>query len=323
MTTKSTILSITLLLLVLTFHVGCSKNKADSAPSGEKSIMTDSARVAGAVSSLDTIADIKLPKSKSMEDMQAFINESKDSAKYKQGLIPAIMKESPEYAYKLLGNQYEKFIVVDKSRMKVVLFDKYGRMIKEYGMACAKNYGTKHAKADSRTPEGFFSIEGKYDSTDWLFTDDNGVTSQVKGQFGPRFLRLKIPITHQIGIHGTGSPWSIGHRVSHGCIRITNDNILELFDLVEAGMPVIVVPGRLDMERNLYEGYNIPWIPTSADAKRPVLRSLETLKKVFKPAYPIESGDSTKASVGPAVSDTIKLNTEPISTPTNIPDSVG
>ena len=68
-------------------------------------------------------------------------------------------------------------------------------------MACAKNYGTKHKKADSRTPEGFFEVEGIYNSTDWLYTDDDGVTSKKKGQFGPRFIRLKIPVTSQIGIH--------------------------------------------------------------------------------------------------------------------------
>ena len=43
-----------------------------------------------------------------------------------------------------------------------------------------ENFGTKHEKGDSRTPEGLFSVEGIYDSTDWLFTDDDGVTSKKK-----------------------------------------------------------------------------------------------------------------------------------------------
>jgi len=102
-------------------------------------------------------------------------------------------------------------------------------------------------------------------STDWLYTDDEGNTSDVKGQFGPRFIRIKSPITSQIGIHGTGSPWSIGKRVSHGCIRITNENILELVKYASVGMPIIVVPGITDRKVNSQEGYNIPYITTNVE----------------------------------------------------------
>lgn len=193
-----------------------------------------------------------------------FIRNKPDAALYNGGIIPVMARFAPEYATKLLSEleKYSSFIVVDKASMRVLLYDRYGQTIKDYGMACAKNYGTKHMKADSRTPEGFFSIEGKYDSTDWLFTDDDGHTSKKKGQFGPRFLRIRTPISMQIGIHGTCSPWSIGHRVSHGCIRITNDNIMELFDLVEKGMPVIVLPGKRDRAVNREEGYDIAYFPT-------------------------------------------------------------
>lgn len=205
----------------------------------------------------------------SVKELKSYLNQIPDSALYSEGLIGEIAEYSLKYANKLLHNEYSRFIVVDKSRMKVVLFDKYGRMEKTYGMACAKNYGSKHKKADSRTPEGYFSVEGIYDSEDWLFTDDDGVTSPIKGQFGPKFIRLKIPITYQIGIHGTVAPWSIGARTSHGCIRITNENILELVKLVDPGMPVIIVPGRRDMSVNMEEGYDIDWIPTVKGAKPP------------------------------------------------------
>ncbi len=187
---------------------------------------------------------------------------------YSKGIIPDVANECLEYATKLINNEFNRFIVVDKGRMEVLLYDKYGRMEKKYGMACAKNFGTKHHRGDSRTPEGFFTAEGIYDSTDWLFTDDDGVTSDKKGQFGPRFIRLKCPNTSQIGIHGTVAPWSIGHRVSHGCIRITNENILELVTLVEVGMPIIVSPGSRDMKVNRSEGYYIPSITTLPGRKR-------------------------------------------------------
>lgn len=185
--------------------------------------------------------------------------------KYSGSVLPKIEEASKEYAAKLKEKGKNGFIVVDKARMKVILYDGNGLVKKAYGMACAKNYGTKHKKADSRTPEGFFYVQGVYDSTDWLFTDDDGHTSKKKGQFGPRFIRLSIPTTTQIGIHGTCAPWSIGHRVSHGCIRITNENIMELVDLVYPGMPVIVIPGKRDRKVNRDEGVDIVYFPTSPE----------------------------------------------------------
>ncbi len=43
-----------------------------------------------------------------------------------------------------------------------------------------------------------------------------------------------------IYIHGTPDEAAIGTPVSHGCIRMRNDDILELFDRVERGTPVLI-----------------------------------------------------------------------------------
>jgi lipoprotein-anchoring transpeptidase ErfK/SrfK len=44
----------------------------------------------------------------------------------------------------------------------------------------------------------------------------------------------------QVGIHGTNDPSSIGKDVSAGCIRLQNEDILELTDLAPLGTPVFV-----------------------------------------------------------------------------------
>jgi lipoprotein-anchoring transpeptidase ErfK/SrfK len=41
-------------------------------------------------------------------------------------------------------------------------------------------------------------------------------------------------------IHGTTQPWSIGNAVSSGCIRMMNDEVIDLFNRVEIGATVIV-----------------------------------------------------------------------------------
>ena len=43
-------------------------------------------------------------------------------------------------------------------------------------------------------------------------------------------------------IHGTNNPASIGQQVSSGCIRLTNPDIIDLFERVQVGSKVIVLP---------------------------------------------------------------------------------
>jgi lipoprotein-anchoring transpeptidase ErfK/SrfK len=41
-------------------------------------------------------------------------------------------------------------------------------------------------------------------------------------------------------IHGTNQPWSIGLAVSSGCIRLLNEEVIDLFNRVEVGANVVV-----------------------------------------------------------------------------------
>ncbi|MDE2446376.1 MAG: L,D-transpeptidase [Alphaproteobacteria bacterium] len=41
-------------------------------------------------------------------------------------------------------------------------------------------------------------------------------------------------------VHGTTQPWSIGQAVSSGCIRMLNENVIELYDRVKVGAKIVV-----------------------------------------------------------------------------------
>jgi lipoprotein-anchoring transpeptidase ErfK/SrfK len=46
-------------------------------------------------------------------------------------------------------------------------------------------------------------------------------------------------------IHGTNQPEYIGHAISSGCIRLTNEDAIDLYDRVTIGTPVVVLgPGQ-------------------------------------------------------------------------------
>lgn len=57
------------------------------------------------------------------------------------------------------------------------------------------------------------------------------------------------------GIHGTNSPWGIGRRVSHGCIRLYPEHIALLFENVRINTPVEIVyePVKIGFQnRNIF-----------------------------------------------------------------------
>lgn len=74
------------------------------------------------------------------------------------------------------------------------------------------------------------------------------VPSDPGGPFGPGAVGISAfsPVLTgwaqggPIAIHGTDEPWSIGHAVSNGCIRIANRVLLRLFPQALAGTPVLI-----------------------------------------------------------------------------------
>lgn len=57
--------------------------------------------------------------------------------------------------------------------------------------------------------------------------------------FGPRWLGLNVPWGNY-GIHGTNKPNSIGQHLSHGCIRMRNSDIIELFEIIPLGTKITI-----------------------------------------------------------------------------------
>ena len=42
-------------------------------------------------------------------------------------------------------------------------------------------------------------------------------------------------------IHGSNEPWTIGTQVSSGCIRLRNEDVIDLYNRVKVGTKVIVI----------------------------------------------------------------------------------
>lgn len=67
--------------------------------------------------------------------------------------------------------------------------------------------------------------------------------------FGTRWMGINVP-WGKYGIHGTNKPESIGGLTSHGCIRMYNKDVEELYSRVPCGTIVIIYGGPYDMLSN-------------------------------------------------------------------------
>ena len=50
----------------------------------------------------------------------------------------------------------------------------------------------------------------------------------------------RLNLGNGYAIHGTNQPRTIGHAVSHGCVRVRNEDIDRLYEMVPVGTPVYI-----------------------------------------------------------------------------------
>lgn len=99
-----------------------------------------------------------------------------------------------------------------------------------------KTYRIAVGKSDTPTPVGEWNI---------VWKDYNWGTG-----FGTRWMGLNVP-WGIYGIHGTNKPWSIGQFASHGCIRMRNKDVEELFEWVPIGTSVRIEGRKIKVQRVL------------------------------------------------------------------------
>jgi lipoprotein-anchoring transpeptidase ErfK/SrfK len=113
-------------------------------------------------------------------------------------------------------------IVVSIPDRKLALIED-GRVVKTYRVAVG-------APA-SPSPAGEFTIAHRIAHPTY-YAPGIIIPPGQANPLGTRWLGLD---QRGYGIHGTNQPRSIGHRASHGCIRMRNHDMEELFELVEVG----------------------------------------------------------------------------------------
>ncbi len=131
-------------------------------------------------------------------------------------------------------------IVINIAEMRLFLFSRDGRRT-------VTTFPTGIGDEGRDTPVGKFSIVEKIVNPAWhvpksIREEEPSLPAVVpagpNNPMGSRALRLSLGT---VLIHGTNRPWGIGTRNSHGCIRLYEEDIVRLFEMVDRGTPVTIV----------------------------------------------------------------------------------
>jgi hypothetical protein len=171
--------------------------------------------------------------------------------------------------HKTIGvNEAENYmIIISKEDQTLTVYHPIRETIKSYKVSTGENPGNKIMKGDLKTPEGIFPVIGIEDASSWTYDFKDGM-GPIVGAYGPLFIRLQInnknifpnvnikfKFTSEnkflgIGIHGTNLNELIGRRASHGCIRLKNEDLVDLRKYIEPGTLVAIIPGKIDEKEN-------------------------------------------------------------------------
>jgi lipoprotein-anchoring transpeptidase ErfK/SrfK len=141
----------------------------------------------------------------------------------------------PHWTTATLPKRYPAFILVDRETFTLRLYR---------GLKLTKTYPIAVGQAGLETPAGLYRINDKQVDPSW-HVPNSAWAGSLAGRVIPPGPADPIKARWMgfwdgAGIHGTDETWSIGHAVSHGCVRMTIADVEQLYPLVPLGTPVYV-----------------------------------------------------------------------------------
>lgn len=123
-------------------------------------------------------------------------------------------------------------IVVDLSDAKVYNY---------WGDQVIASYPVAVGQPGWETPIGSFKVQQKLFNPVWQqpITGDL-IRTGPDNPLGSRWIGFWSDGRHRIGFHGTNKEQLVGQPVSHGCLRMRNNDIQSLYEQVTLGTPIVV-----------------------------------------------------------------------------------
>jgi len=135
------------------------------------------------------------------------------------------------------GNEVPGTIIIDTPRRFLFLVQPGGKALR-YGIGVGR---------PGFTWAGVKSVSSKKEWPDWRPPDEmlkrrpdlpHYMAGGPENPLGARAMYLGSSLYR---IHGSNEPWTIGTAVSSGCIRMRNEDVVDLYDRVKVGTKVVVI----------------------------------------------------------------------------------
>jgi lipoprotein-anchoring transpeptidase ErfK/SrfK len=142
---------------------------------------------------------------------------------------------TPEVTTKEVADAYPSYLTLDRATFTLRLW-KHLKLAKAYTVAVGQE--------GLETPEGLYHIEEKQENPSW-HVPNSAWAGDLAGQVippGPEdpIKARWLAIFEGAGIHGTEETESLGSAASHGCVRMSIPDVIELYDQVEVGTPIYI-----------------------------------------------------------------------------------
>jgi lipoprotein-anchoring transpeptidase ErfK/SrfK len=146
-----------------------------------------------------------------------------------------IVVTKPKVSTNEVTSKYPVFLTLDRAGFTLRLWS-HLKLVKSYPVAVGQ--------LGLETPAGLYHIEDKQVNPSWHVPNSawaGSLAGQVipPGPADPIKARW-LGIFAGAGIHGTDETWSIGEAVSHGCVRMTIPDVIELYPQVPVGTPIYI-----------------------------------------------------------------------------------
>ncbi len=144
-------------------------------------------------------------------------------------------RTKPEVTRAELAKAYPTYITIDRAAFTLRLF-KNLKLVKSYPIAVGQ--------VGLETPAGLYHIQDKQVNPYWHVPNSSWAgslagTTVPPGPSNPLQARW-MGIFNGAGIHGTTDIGSLGSAASHGCVRMSIPDVIDLYDRVEVGTPIYV-----------------------------------------------------------------------------------
>ena len=199
-------------------------------------------------------------KTKPPSTKKAMLKTDTTRTPAKKTVIPAPQIKRPKVQYydTLLGTLVKPTILIEKSKLRLTVFNRNGQIVKRYRAAIGANTGDKLREGDFRTPDGEFYVCVKNPQSKYVLAlglSYPNISDAKRGYRGGLISKSQYdkivyairknqqppwntPLGGEIMIHGRRN----GGRDTEGCIALEDKDIRELYPQIPVGTRVLIKP---------------------------------------------------------------------------------